>query len=98
MTWLQAEVVVVDGWELEICSNLPTSKPASIESLLSCRRTFTRCKLQVYKALQQQEICQTMHQEQTTGFRTKSQGLVELQHASLYYIAASCYKKNMPEA
>jgi len=94
MTWLQAEVVVVDGWELEICSNLPTSKPASIESLLSCRRPFTRCKLQVYKALQQQNICQTMHQEHITGFRIKSdRALWSFSMHQYYYIAARGHNK-----
>lgn len=98
MTWLQAEVVVVDGWELEICSNLPTSKPASIESLLSCRRPFTRCKLQVNKPLQQQEICQTMHQEQITGFRTKSdRALWSFSMCQQYNIAARGHDK-MPYA
>lgn len=76
MTWLQTEVVVVDGWKLEICSNLPTSKPASIESLLSCRRPFTRSKFQVYKALQQQE--NASNNASGTNNRVK-----ELQHAPL---------------
>ncbi len=82
MTWLQAEVVVVDSWELEICSNLPTSKPASIQGLLSCRRPFTRCKLQVYKALQQQGSMS--NNASVTRIRVQDQvrqGLVDLQHA-----------------
>ena len=82
MTWLQPEVVVVDGWELEICSNLPTSKPASIEGLLSCRRTFTRCKFQVYKALQQQDNMSNNASATNNRVQDKNrQGLAELQHA-----------------